>query len=351
MKYPVLRSIKWLYLLIFSGLGLFSYFLLMRFTDLPYNSNVNLFSLPALGYFIFAFNILGFSIYSSNRWINKESPLYFIKRGRSLMRFLAICIILFLVNYGLLILAKFLAGMPFEQLFYIKNNGLKVFVSVWFVELIIVLLMMANQSYSYTLELYKKASQLNEESNKAKYAALQSQLNPHFLFNSLNTLISEIEYNPQNAIAFTTHLSDVYRYILACQEKTTVPLKEELLFLESYLFLHQVRLGACIHLHCEIPDEFMDDKVPPLTLQLLAENIIKHNSVSMSKPMQMDIRVDVSRKQLIISNPIHPKLLSKGHSGKGLQNLRMRYLLLENKEIVVENNNQVFIVKVPLLDD
>ncbi|MGL5227943.1 MAG: sensor histidine kinase [Bacteroidales bacterium] len=350
MKFSFLRHIKWLYLLIFSGLGLFSYFLLMRFTDIPQNSNVDLISLPAFIYFIFAFNILGFSIYTSNRWINKESPLYFIKRRRSLMRFLGICILLFIVNYGLLILAKFLAGVSFNDMFYVRNNGLKVFISVWFVELIIVLLMTANQSYSYTLDLYKKASQLNEESNKAKYAALQSQLNPHFLFNSLNTLISEIEYNPQNAIAFTTHLSDVYRYILECQEKTTVQLKEELVFLESYLFLHQVRLGSCIHLHIAIPDSCLEYKVPPLTLQLLAENIIKHNSISMSKPMQMDIRVDVSEKQLIISNPIHPKL-SKGYSGKGLQNLRMRYLLLENKDIVVESNNEVFIVKVPLLDE
>ncbi|MGL5318819.1 MAG: sensor histidine kinase, partial [Bacteroidales bacterium] len=200
----------------------------------------------------------------------------------------------------------------------------------------------------YTLNLYKQASHLSEESNKARFIALQNQLNPHFLFNSLNTLVSEIEYNPKNAVAFTTHLSDVYRYILLVQDKTLVSLKDEMEFLESFLFLHQVRLGDCIHRDIIFNDELYERKLPPLTLQLLAENVVKHNSISMRSPMTISIRYNQETKVLEFSNRVNPR---KGipSSGRGLQNLNGRYQLIAQQEIEIREENGFFKVSIPLL--
>ena len=119
-------------------------------------------------------------------------------------------------------------------------------------------LLLSNRSIQNTLKLQQEAAELQKENNTARYAALQNQLNPHFLFNSLNTLIAEIEYNPSNAVRFTKHLSSVYRYVLQSQDKTLVPLNEELDFMKSYLFLHEVRLGNCISCECLVPDDYSD---------------------------------------------------------------------------------------------
>lgn len=173
-----------------------------------------------------------------------------------------------------------------------------------------------------------------------------NQLNPHFLFNSLNTLIAEIEYNPKNAVHFTKHLSSVYRYVLQSQDKTLVTLGEELEFIRSYLFLHEVRLGNCLTCQNNVPAEYAEKMLPPLTLQLLVENVIKHNSITPGKPMVITIRIE--DEYLSVSNPIHPKK-SVASSGIGLENLAKRCELMSGKKIIIKNETEKFTVKVPLL--
>ena len=146
-----------------------------------------------------------------------------------------------------------------------------------------------------------------KENNTARYTALQNQLNPHFLFNSLNTLISEIRYNPANAELFTQHLSDVYRYTLQCQNQRLTTLREELDFLNSYIFLHRVRLGDCIHIDNRLPEVCLDSQIPPLTIQLLAENVIKHNVIHMGKPMTIELFYLEKEKELVVRNRIQAK--------------------------------------------
>lgn len=165
-------------------------------------------------------------------------------------------------------------------------------------------------------------------------------------FNSLNTLIAEIEYNPSNAVRFTRNLSDVYRYVLQSQDKTLITLGEELEFIQSYLFLHEVRLGNCIACNITIPTEAMEYQLPPLTLQLLVENVIKHNSINSNKPM--DITIQIVDHFLVVSNPIHAKK-SDTTSGVGLQNLSNRCKLMIGTDIIINNENQIFTVKVPLI--
>ena len=147
---------------------------------------------------------------------------------------------------------------------------------------------------------------LEESSIKAQYTALQNQL-IHILFNSLNTLISEIEYNPENAVVFTQKLSDVYRYILKSQEQGLVTLRNELEFLDSYIYLHQVRLGKCIQLENKIPPTLLNKKIPSLTLQLLIENVIKHNIINMENPMVIHLDYSDKDQTLSVRNKIKLK--------------------------------------------
>ena len=161
------------------------------------------------------------------------------KRWKIITIYIAVTLLFFLLNYSLLIVGKLLVGS--YNIFIFPNGGWRILFLVWLVELVIVGLLLSNRSIQNTLKLQQEAAELQKENNTARYTALQNQLNPHFLFNSLNTLIAEIEYNPANAVRFTKHLSSVYRYVLQSQDKVLVPLSEELEFMKSYLFLHEVR--------------------------------------------------------------------------------------------------------------
>ena len=252
----------------------------------------------------------------------------------------------FLLNYGLLVTAKLLVGASCPFVF--PNGGWRVLITVWLVELVILGLLLANRSMRHTLKLQQEAAELQKENNTARYTALQNQLNPHFLFNSLNTLISEIRYNPVNAELFTQHLSDVYRYTLQCQNQRLTTLREELEFLNSYIFLHRVRLGDCIHIDNRIPKTLLEAQIPPLTIQLLAENVIKHNVIHTGKPMLIELFC--IEKELIVRNRIQSKKCATS-TGTGLKNLSARYKLLCNRDIVIENDSIEFTVKIPLLYD
>lgn len=145
------------------------------------------------------------------------------------------------MNYATLTICKVLLELPFP--FVLSSPGLRLIMIIWLVEIVIVSLSITSAFYRQLVILHEKTTKLEESSIKAQYTALQNQLNPHFLFNSLNTLISEIEYNPENAVVFTQKLSDVYRYILKSQEQGLVTLRDELEFLDSYIYLHQVASG------------------------------------------------------------------------------------------------------------
>ena len=243
-----------------------------------------------------------------------------------------------------MIVGKLLVGS--YNIFIFPNGGWRILFLVWLVELVIVGLLLSNRSIQNTLKLQQEAAELQKENNTARYTALQNQLNPHFLFNSLNTLIAEIEYNPANAVHFTKHLSSVYRYVLQSQDKVLVPLSEELEFMKSYLFLHEVRLGNCISYKCHLPEDYPEAMLPPLTLQLLVENVIKHNSITSNKPMQ--INIEIENYYLTVSNPIQPKTSNDTSSGVGLNNLSNRCKLLLGEGIIVTKANNLFTVKVPL---
>ena len=159
---------------------------------------------------------------------------------------------------------KWLTGSPHP--FIVVAKGMRLLSIVFLVELFITGQMMVSQFYKNIVEMYRRTKDLEESAIKTRYMALQSQLNPHFLFNSLNTLVAEIEYAPQKAVEFTRNLSDIYRYTLSCQNKSLVSIGEELDFIRKFIFLHQVRLGDCLELENELPLDVYECSIPPLTL-------------------------------------------------------------------------------------
>lgn len=336
------------YVLLFTGLGYFSYVLLLNYLEQTARVLENYKSIWLLVAVVFAFNVLGFSIIAVNNRLNRQSPYLFRERKKMIKHYLKVAILLLALNYFLFVAVKLLLGI--DNPFTMRISGGRILFVIWLIELLIIGLALVNNSYHYILELYKQTDELKESSTKAQYIALQNQLNPHFLFNSLNALISEIEYNPKNAVEFTRNLSDVYRYILQCQEQTLTTVSSELEFLNSYIFLHRVRLGDCISIENHLDISLLDRKLPPLTLQLLAENVIKHNSISISKPITIKLLYDSIGDMLEISNDIRPKQ-GVAKLGKGLQNLSQRYRIIGDKEIIIENNNSVFKVKIPLFDE
>ena len=183
----------------------------------------------------------------------------------------------------------------------------------------------------------------------AQFDALKNQLDPHFLFNSLNVLASLIEENPALAQKFTTSLSKVYRYVLEQKSKELVPLDEELMFARTYMNLIKMRFEDSIEV--SIPDSATnaDFKVVPLSLQLLLENAVKHNQVTPSKRLHIEIKEIGNR--LVIKNNIQAKQVIKKSSGVGLLNIKKRYHLLTNSEVRIEDDGHYFQVGIPILKE
>lgn len=181
----------------------------------------------------------------------------------------------------------------------------------------------------------------------AQFDALKNQLDPHFLFNSLNVLTSLIDENPDQAQKFTTSLSKVYRYVLEQKNKELVSVDEELKFAKTYVSLLKNRFENSIVF--EIPEQSINPeaKVVPLSLQLLLENAVKHNMVNETNPLHICIYEEDGN--LVVKNNLQLKQVINKSSGVGLLNIRQRYDLLTNRKVEVEKTETEFIVKLPML--
>ncbi len=194
-------------------------------------------------------------------------------------------------------------------------------------------------------ESYKH--QVVAKTETAKFETLKNQIDPHFLFNSLNVLTSLISENPTKAEKFTTKLSKVYRYVLEQRNKELVPITEELQFAKTYMELLQMRFEEAVLF--QIPSEISSSelKIVPLSLQLLLENAVKHNVVSSKKPLM--IKIYEENGFLQIENNINPKEAIGKSTKVGLRNIANRYGLITSKKVSILNNNTSFMVRLPLL--
>lgn len=181
----------------------------------------------------------------------------------------------------------------------------------------------------------------------AKFDALKNQLDPHFLFNSLNVLSALIDENPEKAQKFTSALSKVYRYVLEQKNKELVNLEEELKFAKTYMDLLKMRFEDAIIFNFPSTLKNPEAKVVPLSLQLLLENSIKHNKVNPEHPLKISI-VEEDRK-LVVKNNLQLKEVLRRGSGVGLSNIQQRYHLLTDRKVEIDNSKNAFSVKLPLL--
>lgn len=182
--------------------------------------------------------------------------------------------------------------------------------------------------------------------NSAKLSALKNQLDPHFLFNSLNVLTSLIEENPEKAQDFTTGLSKIYRYVLEQKEQELVSLASEINFAYNYINLLKMRFEDSVQFQVEVESQQAYYLIP-LSLQLLLENAVKHNVISENLPLR--IAIYTSAEMLVVENTYQPKKQLDNRIGVGLKNIKDRYKLATDKAVQIEQEGSVFKVQLPLL--
>lgn len=187
---------------------------------------------------------------------------------------------------------------------------------------------------------------LKEEKTRAELTALKEQISPHFFFNTLSTLSSIIRNEPkEEGLGFIQDMSNTYRYAISSGKKDLVSLRDELDFLQSYVYLIKKRFGEKLEINIDIPADKMDQQLPPMSLQVLVENAIQHNVVTQVKPLQ--VRIFVEDNYLVVSNNLQEKNTDEG-LGVGLHNLSNRFKLLVEKDIIIEKNFDTFTVKMPV---
>ena len=202
-----------------------------------------------------------------------------------------------------------------------------------------------------TEELTKANTQLlklQKENLQSQFEVLKQQVNPHFLFNSLNVLSSLIKVEPDLAEAFTEKLSKVYRYVLENKEKDLVTLNTELDFLKAYLFLVDIRFSKKILVDINIEKSYYDYLVLPIAVQMLIENAIKHNTYSKSEPLTIDIFID-NDNNLTMTNNLRARETKMISTGVGLENIKRRYALISDKKPKFSKTDEQFIAQLPLL--
>lgn len=205
-----------------------------------------------------------------------------------------------------------------------------------------------NQLYTEQRKTEQEIEQLRIENLQSRYDALTNQINPHFFFNSLNGLTSLIrKKNDENSLAYVNKMSDVFRYILQSDKKVLVTLDEELEFVQSFRYMMEVRFANKLVFNINVDKGNRHLKIPVLALLPLIENVVVHNIIDSDHKMEVSISLN-DKLELVVSNPVFPKLLPADTNGTGLRNLESRFSLLMNKQIRIENEGERYTVYLPL---
>ncbi len=191
-----------------------------------------------------------------------------------------------------------------------------------------------------------RAERLEKEKIASQYESLRNQVNPHFLFNSLNALSELVYENQELAVKYIRQLSQVYRYVLDSRNHEVAPLLEELTFLESFIFLQKIRFGENLKVNISVVDP-ANKYILPLSTQLLFENAVKHNIISTDEPLEISIYEEDNF--IVLKNRLNRKKSTSEGSGIGLENIIMRYKYLTEKPVVVHEEIGYFMVKIPIL--
>ncbi|WP_124980674.1 2TM domain-containing protein [Nonlabens xiamenensis] len=257
-------------------------------------------------------------------------------------------IILTMLSLFLLLMFMYVViyDVPLDK--YLSDQSLE-----WYTFGLLITIVMSITFHAVYFYRELNANKVKEQKSIARSATLQfdalkNQLDPHFLFNSLNVLVSLIEENPKAATKFTTSLSKVYRYVLEQRNKDLVSIQEELKFADTYVSLLKTRFEDSIQVDIENNPAFSELMVVPLSLQLLLENAVKHNVISDTKPLQ--IRIYQEAGNLVVENSLQVKPVVKKSSGVGLNNIAARYQLFTDRKMSTSEADGKFKVQIPILD-
>lgn len=293
-------------------------------------------SLTALTY---SLAIWYFNIFNLPKFSNQQTGSHILTRR-----------LLWSLLFGILLMTLLVSG---HQLFFDKYKfstmimmyqfrGILINITIY---MFLNMLYQSHRSQLIGIELERtKADNLG-----AQFELLKQQVNPHFLFNSLSTLNSMIDIGDTNAGDFIHKLSDFYRYTLENRKSNLIPLTEELDILNAYMYLLKARFEDGISLEIDIPQALHQSLIPPFTLQLLVENCIKHNIVSLEQPLPIQLYVEDDK--LLIKNKLQLKKNPELSTQLGLENINQRYIHLLDKTIEIENNALFFKVKLPLIHE
>lgn len=340
MKRKDLVILAWISL----GTSLFCFF---AFTGEKTMEN---FLLTALISMMYSF-VLGVGNGVINDFLNKKIPWSEATTKRAFISIVSILIaniiLVYFCNYMNFVVFQKTATT--EEYFSGKYNFIN-----WFTINIALLISAFLHAKSFMDELKKTSrkevveQKLIAKSANAQFESLKNQLDPHFLFNSLNVLSALIDENPIQAQKFTASMSKIYRYVLEQKDKELVTVEDELEFAKTYCELLKTRFENSVDFEFNVDEEYFKKFVVPLSLQLLLENCIKHNLATSSKPLL--IKIFVENDALCIENNLQIREQIKESAGIGLANIVQRYSLLTKKNVFVEKSDDYFKVKLPMLD-
>lgn len=285
------------------------------------------------------------ALWLGNAYVNCVLDYFFPWEKRTVTRLIAglLGMVLYTLSavYGLI----FLFGTVFG--FYLGDGIEQTYFTTIVITLIITLFMTGRMFFANWRQAAVDAERIKKENVEAQYNNLKSQVNPHFLFNSLNALTNLVYQDQDKAVKFIKQLSEVYRYVLDNRDKEVVTLEEEIQFLQSYVFLQQIRFGNKLKISIEISGS--NYRVAPLVLQMLVENAIKHNEISEDHPLV--IRIYNRDTKIIVENSLRRKpVLESERQGLGLENIKRRYEFLSGQKVEVEEAEEQFRVSIPVIE-
>jgi len=234
--------------------------------------------------------------------------------------------------------------------YLLYDGGYPVFLIELMITFIIALALMTMDYFKAWRESVRNEERLKREALSMQYEALKNQVNPHFLFNSLNVLTSLVENDTKKAVKFIKQLSEVYRYVLEQKDKELVGVETEMTFVESYIFLQKIRYSNnLIYIKDpELTTVSENIRIIPLSIQMLVENAIKHNVISSEQPLTIEIGLE-GNEFLVVKNNLQKRTTVNGSGNIGLNNIRSRYEYLSDKGFEVIEDGGFFIVKIPMI--
>lgn len=287
--------------------------------------------------------------YGFNEWLNRHLPFEQGVRKRVAVQLLGGWAI---VKTVLLIVGSFLLNYLLPEVFRSASpinrlNIIALGAGAFLANIVLGLGFIASHFFNQWQANVFRAAQLEKEKVQVQLDTLKNQISPHFLFNSLSSLDSLIDDNPVLARQFLQQLSKVFRYVLQHKDKAMVPLETELTFIKNYISLLHTRFDGTFAVQCEIDDDMLDRQIVPVTIQILIENAIKHNTISEAHPLT--VTISTNDGYLTVENPVQRKRQVETANGQGLENLKLLYSYLSPRPVEIAETDNTFRVRVPLL--